>query len=140
MNIGIIVYSQTGNTLHVAEKLKDRLIREGHSVNLEQITVVGGRTPKTKQFELATKPDAESYDAIVFGSAVEAFSLSEVLSRYLNTLGSLQGKRVACLVSQQFPYPSDGREPRHWTDEEALPIQRRVDLCYWRRQLGKVAA
>lgn len=105
MNIGIIVYSQTGHTLEVCERLKGQLIEEGHSVNLDQITVVGGRTPKTKEFELETKPDVGSYDAIVFGSAVEAFSLSAVLSRYLNNLGSLQGKQVACLVSQQFPYP-----------------------------------
>jgi len=105
MNIGIIVYSQTGHTLEVCEKLKERLIGEGHSVALEQVTVVGGRTPKTKEFELGTKPNAESYDAIIFGSAVEAFSLSAVLSRYLHGVNSLQGKQVACLVTQQFPYP-----------------------------------
>lgn len=105
MNIGIVVYSQTGHTLEVCEQLKERLIGEGHSVALERITVVGGRTPKTKEFELETKPNVEAYDAIVFGSAVEAFSLSAVLSRYLGDLGSLQGKQVACLVSQQFPYP-----------------------------------
>jgi len=105
MNIGIVVYSQTGHTLEVAGKLKERLIGKGHSVTLEQITVVGGRTPQTKEFELGTQPEIGSYDAIVFGSAVEAFSLSQVLSRYLNNLGSLQGKNVACLVTQQFPFP-----------------------------------
>ena len=105
MKIGIIVYSQTGHTLEVAEKLKQRLIGEGHSVNLEQVTVVGGRTPQTKGFELETLPEAGLYDAIVFGSAVEAFSLSPVLSRYLNQIDSLQGKEVACLVTQQFPFP-----------------------------------
>ena len=105
MNIGIIVYSQTGHTLEVAEKLKDRLIGEGHSVKLEQVTVVGVRTPQTREFELETQPDAGSYDAIVFGSAVEGFSLSPVLSRYLSSLGTLQGKKVACLVTEFFPYP-----------------------------------
>lgn len=105
MNIGIVLYSQTGHTLEVAEKVKERLIGEGHSVNLEQITVVGGRTPQTREFELGTQPEVGSYDAIVFGSAVEAFSLSQVLSRYLNNLESLQGKKVACLVTQQFPFP-----------------------------------
>lgn len=104
LNIGIIVYSQSGHTLEVCEQLKERLIRESHSVTLEQITVVGGRTPTTKEFELGDKPGIEPYDAIIFGSAVEAFSLSAVLARYLNGLGSLQGKQVACLVTQQFPY------------------------------------
>ena len=105
MNIGIIVYSQTGHTLEVCEKLKERLIGEGQSVTVEQISVVGGRTPKTKEFELEAKPNVEPYDAIIFGSAIEAFSLSAVLSRYLNGVDSLQGKQVACLVTQQFPYP-----------------------------------
>lgn len=105
MNIGIIVYSQTGNTLQVAEKLTKMLIEEGHSVNLEQVTVVGVRTPQTTKFELETQPDAGSYDAIVFGSAVEGFSLSPVLSRYLNNIGSLQGTKVACLATEFFPFP-----------------------------------
>ena len=105
MNIGIIVYSQTGNTLQVAEKLTKRLIGEGHSVNLEQVTVVGVRTPQTTRFELETQPDASSYDTIIFGSAVEGFSLSPVLSRYLNNIGSLQGTKVACLVTEFFPFP-----------------------------------
>ena len=105
MNIGIIVYSQTGHTLEVCEKLKERLIGEGHSVALEQVTVVGGRTPKTKEFELEAKPNVENYDAIVFASYVEAFSLCAVMARYLKAIGSLEGKQVACLATQQFPYP-----------------------------------
>lgn len=105
MNIGIIVYSQSGNTLQVANKLKERLIGNGHSVSLEQVTVAGGRTPKTKQFELEAKPVADTYDAIVFASYVEAFSLCAVMSRYLKQIGALDGKRVACLLTQQFPYP-----------------------------------
>ena len=105
MNIGIIVYSQTGHTLEACEKLKERLIGEGHSVSLEQVTVVGGRTPKTKEFELEAKPIVENYDAIVFASYVEAFSLCAVMARYLKAIDSLQGKQVAYLVTQQFPYP-----------------------------------
>jgi len=93
MNIGIIVYSQTGNTLQVANRVKERLIGEGHSVVLEQVTVVGGRTPKTKEFELEAKPNVENYDAIVFASYVEAFSLCAVMARYLKGIGSLEGKQ-----------------------------------------------
>ena len=105
MKIGILVYSQSGNTLQVSEKLKERLIGEGHAVTLERVTVQGERTPKTKSFELDAQPDPSPYDAIVFASYVEAFSLCAVMSQYLSQLGSLQGKRVALLVTQQFPYP-----------------------------------
>jgi len=105
MNIGIIVYSQTGNTLSVAEKVKERLAAAEHAVNLEKVTVAGGRKPGDKSFQLETQPDPGPYDVIVFGSAVEAFSLSPVLTAYLKQIGSLQGKKVACLVTQFFPYP-----------------------------------
>lgn len=105
MNIGIIVYSQSGHTLQVCEQLKERLIGEGHSATIDQVTVAGGRTPKTKEFSLASKPSADPYDAVVFASYVEAFSLCQPMSRYMNGLDSLEGKQVTCLITQQFPYP-----------------------------------
>lgn len=41
MNIGMIVYSRTGNTLSVAEKLEARLSAAGHAVTLKRLAVVG---------------------------------------------------------------------------------------------------
>jgi len=105
MKIGIIVYSQTGNTLSVAEKLKEKLAVAGHSAEIEQVTVAGGRKSGDRAFQLETRPDVAQYDALVFGSAVEAFSLSPVMRSYLAGVDSLQGKQVACLVTQFFPYP-----------------------------------
>ncbi len=105
MNIGIIVYSQTGNTLSVAERLKGELEKSGHEAALEQVSVVGGRKQGDRSFQLETTPEPGGYDALVFGSSVEAFSLSPVLAGYLEQVDSLQGKTVACLVTQQFPYP-----------------------------------
>ena len=37
MNVGIIVYSKTGNTLSVAEKLQEAIRSAGHTVNIERI-------------------------------------------------------------------------------------------------------
>jgi menaquinone-dependent protoporphyrinogen IX oxidase len=105
MKIGIIVYSQTGNTLSVAEKLKEKLATAGHSPEIEQVTVVGGHKSGDRTFQLETRPDVAQYDALVFGSAVEAFSLSPVMRGYLAVVDSLQGKQIACLVTQLFPYP-----------------------------------
>ena len=105
MKTGIIVYSQTGNTLSVAEKLKEKLAAAGHSAEIEQVTVAGGRKSGDRAFQLETRPDVAQYDALIFGSAVEAFSLSPVLKSYLAGVDSLQGKQVACLVTQSFPYP-----------------------------------
>jgi hypothetical protein len=105
MKIGIIVYSQTGNTLSVAGQLKERLIQSGHAVSLEQVSVAGGRKGGDRVFQLETRPDVAPYEGLIFGSAVEAFSLCPVLKTYLQGIGSLDGKTVGCLVTEAFPYP-----------------------------------
>lgn len=103
MNIGIIVYSQTGNTYSVALKLKEKLAAVGHAVTLERIEVAGEVTPgKPVQFKML--PDAGPYDALIFGAPVQAFSLCQPMSGYLKQVASLQGKKVACLVTQGLPY------------------------------------
>ena len=104
MKIGIIVYSQTGNTLSVATKLKERLSAAGLSATLEEVKVAGGRKSGTRDFKLEAPPHVEPHDALVFGAAVEAFSLSPVMTSYLERVSSLKDKKVACLVTQGFPY------------------------------------
>ena len=37
MKIGILVHSKTGNTYSVAEKLEERLLKEGHLVTFEKV-------------------------------------------------------------------------------------------------------
>ena len=105
MNIGIILYSQTGNTYSVSLKLKEKLITAEHSVDIERLKVVGEVRPGTKDIRFETLPDIEPYDALVFGSPVQAFSLSSVMASYLTHIASLQGKKVAFLVTQYFPFP-----------------------------------
>ncbi|UCF09444.1 MAG: flavodoxin family protein [Candidatus Bipolaricaulota bacterium] len=105
MKIGIVVYSWSGNTLSVAEKLKERLAAGGHDVALEQVALAEERKQGAREFTISGAPDPSSWDAVVFGAAVEAFSLSPVLKEYLGGIAPLDGKKVACLVSQQFPYP-----------------------------------
>lgn len=105
MNIGIVLYSQTGNTYSVSLELKKKLITAGHSVNIERLKVTGEVRPGTKDIKFETLPDTELYDALVFGSPVQAFSLSSVMASYLTQIESLQGKKVAFLVTHFFPFP-----------------------------------
>jgi flavodoxin len=104
MNIGMIVYSQTGNTHSVALKLQEKLSAAGHTVTLERIEVSGEVQPG-KPVQFTTLPDAAKYEALVFGSPVQAFSLCQAMVEYLKQVASLQGKKVAFLVTQAFPYP-----------------------------------
>jgi len=104
MNIGLVVYSWSGHTKEVAEKVREALAAKGHEATLVPVELTAERKQGAREFEIAAMPDLSGYDAIIFGAAVEAFSLSPVLTTYLKKVDSLAGKTVACLVSQQFPY------------------------------------
>jgi len=105
MNIGIILYSETGNTYSVSQKLKEKLVKAGHSVNIERLKAIGKVKPGTKDIKFEMLPDIEPYDALVFGSPVQAFSLSSAMRVYLSQIKSLQDKKAAFLVTQFFPFP-----------------------------------
>jgi len=104
MNIGIILYSETGNTYSVSQKLKEKLVKAGHSVNIERLKVIGKVRPGAKDIRFESLPDIEPYDVLVFGSPVQAFSLSSAMTAYLSQIESLQDKKVAFLVTQFFPF------------------------------------
>ena len=104
MNIGIIIYSQTGNTNSVALKLKEKLSTAGHLVGIEQIEISGKLGPRATNFQFKTKPDVDKYDTLVFGAPVQAFSLSPVMKSYLTQIASLKNKKVACFVTKALPF------------------------------------
>ncbi len=104
MNIGIIVYSQTGNTNSVALKLKEKLATAGHSVNIERLLLAGDMQPGAKDLQFKMRPEVGTYDALVLGAPVEAFSLSQVMKSYLTQVASLKGKKVACFVTKGLPF------------------------------------
>ena len=108
MNIGIVVYSQTGHTHSVALKLRDKLTADGHSAHVERIEITGELRSEATSFQLKTRPAVDAYDALVFAAPVRAFSLSPAMVSYLEQIASLQGKPVACLVTEFFPFPSMG--------------------------------
>lgn len=95
MKIGIIVYSQTGNTYSVALKLKEKLTTGSHSVEVERLDADSLQIPL----------NVGKYDALVLGSPVEGFSLSKTMENYLLQIESFQGKKVALFVTEFFPYP-----------------------------------
>jgi hypothetical protein len=104
MNIGMIVYSQTGNTWSVAQKLQEKLSAAGHTVTIERIEVIGEVSPG-QPVRFSATPNPQPYDALVFGSPVQAFSLCQAMVGYLKQVAPLQGKAIACLITQAFPFP-----------------------------------
>ena len=104
MNIGICVYSQTGNTASVAKEIEKKLSAADHNVKIEMITVEGEVKPGKSDYQFKTVPDLGKYDVLVFGSPVQAFSLSSVMSSYLKQIESLQNKKVACFLTKGLPF------------------------------------
>jgi len=100
MHIGIIVHSLTGNTLTVAQKIRDKLTAAGHEAEIEQIAVAGGEDPQKREFELSSPPDVLPYEALVFGAPVRAFSVSPVIAVYLKQMAYLDGRKVALYVTK----------------------------------------
>ncbi|MDO8869282.1 MAG: flavodoxin domain-containing protein [Methanobacteriaceae archaeon] len=100
MKIGIIVYSKTENTYSVAEKLQEKFQKNGHEVEIERVVPVGEVPMKAKNVEFQSKPELESYDALIFGAPVHAFSLAPPMKSYLEQIDSLQYKKIACFVTK----------------------------------------
>ncbi|MEN1760386.1 flavodoxin family protein [Anoxynatronum sibiricum] len=103
MKIGIIIYSQTGNTSAVAEKIKIRLIERGHAAEIERIEIEGEMKQGMEDIVFKSVPETDKYDIIVFGSPVQSFSLNPVMKNYLDQLHSLGGKKIACFVTKGLP-------------------------------------
>jgi flavodoxin len=103
MNIGIIIYSQTGNTYSVGKRIKNELSNRGHNVDVERIILDQEQSGK-KGIEFKTVPTLSKYDALIFGAPVEAFSLNRVMKEYLLQITSLENKKVACFVTKALPY------------------------------------
>ncbi len=102
MHIGIIVHSLTGNTLAVAEKIREKLTAAGHGAEIEKIAVAGGEDPQKREFELSNPPDVLPYEALVFGAPVRAFSVSPVIAAYMKQMAYLDGRKVALYVTKHL--------------------------------------
>ncbi len=104
MNIGIIVFSQTGHTHSVAQRLEKKLVQAGHSASVERVEIYGELGTAAADFQLKACPDVDGYDAIVFGAPVMGFALSPAMKGYLAQIAPLDGKKVACFITKQLPF------------------------------------
>lgn len=104
MRIGIVIYSETGNTLSVAQGIIDRLTAAGNVAVLERVNPLEKPNPSSKQVSYERIPDLGGYDALVFGSPVQAFSLALGMAKLIPQLKPLNGKRAAVFATQQLPF------------------------------------
>jgi flavodoxin len=105
MEIGIIVHSQTGNTLSVAERLIEKLTAAGHRAVIKRVSAINDDEIDIQKVRLSERPEIDEYDLLIFGAPVRGFSLSPAMQAYLAGVGSLAGKKTACFITQGFPFP-----------------------------------
>lgn len=107
MKIGLLIHSHTGNTLSVAEKLKESLVKGGHQVEMRKLEPVGGENTNEidiNRIQFQPEPEISGYDYVILGAPVRGFSISPVLAAYLNKVPSMKGQKVDLFVTQAFPY------------------------------------
>ena len=102
MNVGIIVYSHTGNTLSVAQKLEKALKAAGHEASIARVEPVNDDPQSGAPVSLKSAPDISLYDAVIFASPVRGFSLAPVMKLYLSQMSSMTGKKSYCFVTQHL--------------------------------------
>ena len=106
MKTAIIVHSLTGNTLSVAERLKDSLEKRGVNVYLEKVEPSGGENKNEMDLTKITfqsKLDLAEFDNIVMAGPVRGFSMSPVLKAYFEE-SSLKNRKVYMFVTHFFPF------------------------------------
>ncbi|MBN1776559.1 MAG: flavodoxin family protein [Clostridiales bacterium] len=99
MNIGIIVYSETGNTLSVAGKIAETLTAAGHTAEVRQVTIEK-REKTDASVRLKDIPSVDGFDLLIFGAPVQAFSLCAQMALYLKQLPDIGGLPVGCFLTQ----------------------------------------
>ena len=103
MNIGIIVFSRTGNTMQVAEKLRNAVETFEHTAAIQRVHAQD-EDPNSKQsVRLTDAPDPSGFDRVVFCGPVQGFALTGIMKNYMAQLPRMDGKQVELLVTQHFP-------------------------------------
>ncbi|MFO7952631.1 MAG: flavodoxin [Bacillota bacterium] len=135
MNIGIIVYSQSGNTDFVAGMLQEKLVQLGHEAAIEKIAIDGKIPAEAGKFTITKAPLVDQYDFVIIGSPVQAFSLNPAMAAYLENLSGLQGKDVALYVTKKLPISWAGgtqalKKMRKLCEAKGASVKA-AEMVYW---------
>lgn len=104
MKIAIVIHTNTGRTLRVAQATRDLLEAKGHEVDLTGLRTTGtaspGFLPGANNFSIKNPPDLSDCDAVIVGGPIWAFKASPVIMRYLvEDVTKLKGKFALSFVT-----------------------------------------
>jgi flavodoxin len=95
------VYSYTGNTLSVAERIKEQIEKNGDQAQIHRITCVNGAPNGQKKMMLKEIPNVSEYDKLIIGAPINGFSICKALKIYFES-NKIKASEVNCFVTQQF--------------------------------------
>jgi len=104
MKIGIIIYSYSGNTLKVAEAIKEQLEHSGIITEINQITAVNDN-PSSQAVTLDSKPNLMDYDGVILATPVRGFQIAPVMKAYLHQIEDCHKQRIYLFVTHHFALP-----------------------------------
>jgi flavodoxin len=119
MKIAVVIYSYTGNSFSIGQKIVRYLQNKNHDAQLIRVNVEDDQPSKT-DIQFGEIESLASFDKVVFGSPVRAFSLAPAMVKYLQQVESLNGKTVSCFVTKQLPFL--------WTGGTSA-LNKMVSLC-----------
>lgn len=105
MKIGIVIHSKTGHTEGVGKRILAELVQNGYPAEYQALLARNDAEMKVELVELEGVPSLESYDVVILGAPVRAFSLSPVMKSYLKQVKTGEGQTALCFVTHQFPFP-----------------------------------
>ncbi len=103
MRIGIVIHSETGNTLQVAERLRQHLQEDGHAVELIRLAADQPKPTPRLPVTLQSVPDVSGMDGLILGAPVWAFALSPVMRAWLEQMKAAPGIAVAIFLTHAMP-------------------------------------
>ena len=104
MNIGVVVYSLTGNSFSVAEAIKGALGSAGHTISFDTIKARNEDPNATGPVQLTQIPSVDGVKALVLGGPVRGFATAPIVKAYLEQLPNLNGLCVFLFVTHHFPF------------------------------------
>lgn len=104
MRIALVIHSKTGNTLSVAEKLKELFLKRGHEVTIFHLSPLNPDVSKVSEVKLSSMPEVKGFDALILGAPVWGFQLSPVMQYFIMNTVMPPSMAVYVFVTQYFPF------------------------------------
>lgn len=119
MKIGIIVYSRSGHTELVADRISEKLSDAGHDVEIKRLEPLEPVKVSVRQAVLKSIPAIRGYDILIIGSPVQGGAPAAPVLEFLNRVPSMKEKRTVIFATHFFR--------REWGAVQSLAILK--DLC-----------